>query len=610
MRAIKDRNNGQLNDYEKNLVDAVFLFMSGMKVAIEDSEIDDVLPGYIQNIINSFDQLSPAEMFMYTHVINGAAEHLGYNNKINFSEPLESVNPTFLDGLSKVLGSSEQKSYIFQKYHQSLDLRQVVERTSSNKNSYEDEQRMIRQGHNPDMVRGLDHVNDDLQLAQYLLHINTVDDIASTHFADRIDEHIAFIRKGIVESQEISRSNREKRLELLEAVELIAQSYKESEGLTYLRWLTVHLHLSIVASFDESLLDDPDLKLFILRKPDDNNIDFDFLKEWMMTDDGSDLLKLTDIFNLFHEFYLYRDHTHTEDNSDKINDMARSLGLDMTVDDIKSLNAELENDILLINELARRVGLNLELDPQKFSEIAGGEDFLDINSIVLRYHDPGNFLFAFVHLLRQFPKRLVFPTVNELGMIAVNKAQRNELHFISLVHQPVVTGRKTISPFKSFLYGIRDSSIVDTFHIGDDPQILIRYQQALERLPVWERELIERWYSVGGLEPDFSEEKKEQRQILFDLIKKESLTAEEQSKLQTTILHLMYFEFMDELYVNDQALYEEYETTGTSAVKEGYNGVRRLVDHLEEHENADLTEGSIRDNPFIFGKFISRLLSL
>ena len=612
VRMIRDNNN-RLNEYEENLIGAIFLFMSSMAASIEHGEVkDDVLPSYIQNVINSFDQLSPVQMFIHTHTITEASKSIDYSGKFNFREPLESVNSTFLDTLSKVLKSSEQKSYVFQKYHQSLDLGQVVESTSQDQNNYGDEQGMIRQGHDPALVVGLDRVNSDLQLAR-LLRTDRVD-IVSTYFTDRIDEHIAFIKKGIIESQEISESNRKRRLELLEAVELRAQSYKESGDLTYLylRWLTVHLHLSIVASFDDSLLDDPNLMLFILRKPDDNQIDFDFLKEWMINDDGSDLLRLTSVFNLFHEFSLYRDHTHTTDNSDKINDMARSLGLDMTVDDIQSLNAELENDILLMNELARRANLDLALDPRDFDAIAGGEDFVDINSIALRYHDPGNFLFAFIYLLRQFPERLAFPTIHKLGTISFNKAHRNELHFISLANHSIVTSRETISPFKSFLYGIRDSSIVDTFHIDNDPQVLIRFQQALEKLPIWERELIENWYSVEGASSarNFSEEKGKQRQILFELIAKESLTAEEESKLQTTILMLMYLEFMSEMYRHDQELYEEYEALGTSAMREGYYAVSRLVNYLEEYEDAYLTEENIRDNLFIFGKFVSRLLSL
>ena len=594
---IKNLNNGRMNMYEEYLMNAIFSFMSEMKDQIEGNNIgSDVLPNYIKNVIHLFNKISPVQMFIYTHVINNAVQQLKYNNTIDFSEPIKSIR---LSDLEIALKSSEQRKYVFQKYNSLLqnNSHQIVKKTSQIQGQ-EDEKWMINQGYNTDIVAGLDHANDNLKLAQYLREGSM--NISSSHipeFANLIDEHINFIRKGITESREFSESDKIKRLGLLDELQLKAKFYKDSKKVTYLWWLSFNLHLSIIATSTYDLINDDDnadLDLFIFQNSSKYNRDIDSFKEWMINDDGLDLLKILNVLSLFEEFWSYRHHNY--DNSNAINNMVKKLGLDLTVDNIRQLDAELKNDILLINELASRLNVELSLTPRDF-----GNDFLDPDSFYKT-----NALGQFIYLISQFPKRIMIPTIHNLGTISINRTYGMGVHLIGLVNQPTEADAETMSSFAFFLHDLDHSSTMDI----DDPQVFIDIQNKLERFPIWERELIEEWYfehtherkrkidindsdkndslflsdhySEDLLEVDIKQEKN--RQVFLDLIQKIDLTNLEKKEFQKTILMLIYLELVDSGH--------------------------KMYEILNLEENIEFTEENIKHTDVFMMRFISKLYEL
>ena len=474
---------------------------------------------------------------------------------------------------------------------------QIVKKTSQMQGQ-EDEKWMINQGYNTDIVAGLDHANDNLKLAQYLREGSI--NIASSHipeFADLIDEHISFIRKGIAESREFSESDKIKRLGLLDELQLKAKFYKDSKKVTYLWWLSFNLHLSIIATSTYDLINDDDnadLDLFIFQDSSKYNRDIDSFKEWMINDDGLDLLKILNVLSLFEEFWSYRHHNY--DNSNAINNMVKKLGLDLTVDNIRQLDTELKNDILLINELASRLNVELNLTPRDF-----GNDFLDPDSFYKT-----NALGQFIYLISQFPKRIMIPTIHNLGTISINRTYGMGVHLIGLVNQPTEADAETISSFAFFLHDLDHSSTMDI----DDPQVFIDIQNKLERFPIWERELIEEWYfehtherkrkidindsdkndslflsdhySEDLLEVDIKQEKN--RQVFLDLIQKIDLTNLEKKELQKTILMLTYLELVDSGH--------------------------KMYEILNLEENIEFTEENIKHTDVFMMRFISKLYEL
>ena len=76
-------------------------------------------------------------------------------------------------------------------------------------------------------------------------------------FADLIDTHIEFIKKGI-QSQDVSASDKEKRLSLLESLKSEAQRYRSLEQVTYRYWFNLNFRLSILATPKDQL--HPDFK--------------------------------------------------------------------------------------------------------------------------------------------------------------------------------------------------------------------------------------------------------------------------------------------------------------------------------------------------------------
>ena len=142
---------------------------------------------------------------------------------------------------------------------------------------------------------------------------------------------LLILEKVLLTLRSFSDSEKTDRLELLDAMQSKAQSYKDSEEMTYLRWLNLNLHFSMIVTASSDLLKDNNEKSypFVFKKPE-GDIDFEFIKEWMINDDGLDIFKIAGIFKIFNHFQVF-DH---KDNEDIINRIAADIGLNLKFDDI------------------------------------------------------------------------------------------------------------------------------------------------------------------------------------------------------------------------------------------------------------------------------------
>ena len=545
----------------------------------------------LEQFIHRFGEISPFESFIYTNIINGATEYLsnlGDVGEFNFERYIaQEYKGPWNSELSDILKSTEQREYLFQQYQL---LRKYpnrfteTTRRTQNNDSVETEQKLREQGYSEDVIRGLDHANDSLNLAQSL-RTRSIDPV-STHipeFADLIDEYIAFIRKEITESQKFSDSDKVERLELLDALQSKAQAYKDSGQVTYFRWLYLNLHLSMIVTPDSYLLNNKELYAFMLIEEGDN-VDFESFKEWVINDDGSNFLKIADIISLNEQFRKYKNYNRG--NEDVINDIVQRLGLNLTLRDIKELDLE-DDESLFMKRLARRLNLNLHDFDIGFNK--SEKDFVN-----------------FIYLLNHFPERIMLPTIHDLGFISITRTHNKGVHLIGL------NGRR--DPFAFFLHDLEHSG---TRNISS-PQIVDPFQSQLESFPRPFKELIEELYlafthetgekitpglimedmnNYGAFvetEESVERYKQEQTQLLFQLMSRLGyLTESEELELQKIILMLSCLEFFSSYRIVEK--YEDMEFTERSIINSSifirfalklyslYEQEQRLLDTLDSH---------------------------
>ena len=344
------------------------------------------------------------------------------------------------------------------------------------------------------------------------------------------------------------------RLELLDAMQSKAESYKSSEEVTYLRWVIFNLHLSIIATSNSDLLNDKykDLYLFILKKYE-GNIDFEFIKEWMMNDDGSDIFKIAGLFKLIDHFQMYKPVDY-KDNNDVIiiNRIAADIGLDLSFDDIRDLDLGLKkNGAFLLEALARR--LNLELEPSVYSNFShcDGSAF---KADIKRFYQ-FNLLGNFIYIFNRFPERMMIPTRHDLNADDFNKTYGTGVHLIGLNNDSMHADDRPMPPFEFFLHDIGHS----VTHHNDDFFALSFSRYAnyasytnldtqLENLPELLRPFMQELYfkfthEAGDVRELIRRYRQQQRQILFPLLQKlGNLTASEELEFKKAILLFIYFE--------------------------------------------------------------------
>ena len=227
VQIIENRSYG-FHKYENELINAIFSFMSKAKGFIEDGRIEnDILPNYIQEVINVLDQLSPIEMFIHTRVIEGAINELE-SDDINF---LYRESDEMFSGLSNIL----QEVYaVPQNRTDNPFVAQAIEVMLQGNLFKKNEKAMQREGFSDSYIEGLDEVIANLRLAEslqgkgfepYATHI--------PEFAALIDIYIASVRTSI---QLQNSSDTFERLELLRLFESEAHSLRRDRNVTY-QWL-------------------------------------------------------------------------------------------------------------------------------------------------------------------------------------------------------------------------------------------------------------------------------------------------------------------------------------------------------------------------------------
>ena len=238
------RNQGDLNIYETELINAIFSFMSQMRSLIKSHHINtDVLPDYIQKVIGLFDQLSPVEMFIHTHVMEIATKRLEGSHEINF-EYREYEFKELLESLPRVLRSTEQKIYSALREEPN----KIIAEMSQDSHIEKSEGQMRVEGYIEPYILGLSYVNSQLKFAQFLKRSSA--DAHITHirqFADLIDLHINFIRKALERQKSFDQNARLRQLDMLVAE---AQSKKKDEEMTYAWWFMFNLRLAILVTPD------------------------------------------------------------------------------------------------------------------------------------------------------------------------------------------------------------------------------------------------------------------------------------------------------------------------------------------------------------------------
>ena len=110
----------------------------------------------------------------------------------------------------------------------------------------ESEQQLRDQGYSDEYIAGLDHVRENLQLAERLRK-DKINPFTShiEEFADLIDPHIEFIKEGI-KSQDFD--DKETKLNLLESLKSEAQRHQTLSQVTYRWWFNFNLRLSILVT--------------------------------------------------------------------------------------------------------------------------------------------------------------------------------------------------------------------------------------------------------------------------------------------------------------------------------------------------------------------------
>ena len=224
---------GDIDEYEYQLINTIFSFMFKMRTLIEENKIDtDVLPEQLQSVIYSLEIISPQKKIIIIDIIEKATETLEQTHEIDFERYYFQQIDLIDERINQV-------------NHQGLIL-------TDNDYFVETEQKMRNLGYSDDDITGLDHVMENLRLAQSLRDRLT-DPSINPHtlhipeFADQIDTHINFIEEGIKLQRP---SNKAFRLPLLEVFKSEAQSRKNSRQVTYRWWFNFNLRLSLLASPD------------------------------------------------------------------------------------------------------------------------------------------------------------------------------------------------------------------------------------------------------------------------------------------------------------------------------------------------------------------------
>ena len=565
------------NYYRKELISSIWEFiqslskkvLGGIDKSLSPSEDEVHVLTYhvrqLEEIIHRLGTLSPVESLIYADIINSATEYLsnlGNVREFNFERYIAEEYKGFGDlnisnaDISDVLKSAEQRRYLLQQY-------QLLQRypnrftgtTVQNNNSVMTEQEMREEGYSEDVIRGFDHAKDSLHLARSLRARN-IDPVA-THipeFADLIDEHIDYIRKGVSESQRLSSSEKANRLDLLDVLEAKAQAYKDSEQITYFYCLMLNLRLSMIATPDSDLLSDEDLHSFMLKR-DGDSVNFESFRQWVINDDGSDILKIADLFELVNKITSYEYNNERRDNDkpeneEAINNIVQKLGLDLTLNDLRDLY--LRSYLLFMQELARRLNLNLH-----------DFDVEDIEGFT-----------NFIHLFNHFPERIMIPTIHDLGFMAITRTHNRGVHLLGLNND----FSRIMPPFGFILHDTEHSWVENL----SSPQFVDYFESQLEYLPRTFRELMEELYldftheekneltvllTIKDLDlPEVSTIERYQQEYLQKLFqftnKLGHLTEAEELELQKTILILNYLELASNYRILER--YEDIEFTETS----------------------------------------------
>ena len=397
VQTMETRNYG-FHEYENELINALFSFMSKAKDLIEDGHSENnVLPNYIQEAIGLLDQLSPVEMFIHTHIIKRAINRLEeYGDTIDF-EYRES------EGLFEDLSDVLQKMYVgLERKNNSPFVAQAITVTLQNNPFKKNEEAMQREGFSDFYIEGLDYVVKSLSLAESLQENKSANPYATpiSEFAALIDDHISFARRSI-RSQ--NSPDKVERLESLRSLEFEAHSRRRYNTITYAWFFMFNLRLAILITPKE------------YRD-----------KESLLNVDIGDLIEKDQLEIFCLEcIYRYQSPEEVDDTHD----------LDVLTNFVKDISA-------LINE---------------------------------------------------FPNRIMIPTVNNLGIMSINRTYGTGVRFIHLNSEPVDINSHSVYPDDVFLLGVYNHAL--DRDVDNTSQLFRAYfQQKIETLKGLERKAVEYIY--------------------------------------------------------------------------------------------------------------------
>ena len=411
IKAMKTYGHG-FNTHKSALINVIFSFMSKVKGLTEDGRINtNVLPNYIQEIIDLLNRLSPIEMFIHTRIIEKAIKKLEDDGKIDFKH-YESED--LFEGLSNVL--QETYTTILQQTDSDRAIVQIIKTTLQNNLFKKDKRAMQNEGFSDSYISGFDYATESLRLAEALREKRKFIDPYTTHipeFAALIDIHIAFIKRGI-KSQDSS--DKFERLQLLDSFESEAHFRRRSRDVTYQWWFNFNLRLAILITPEE-----------------------------------------------------YRDKDYLL-NIEKIGELIE--------------NNKLE---IFCLECIYRYGSIEEINDDDGSNVL-------FNSVE-----------DFSALVNEFPKRIMIPTVYDLGISSINKTYGTSVHLIRLNKEPVDVNDNPIYPDDFFLLDVYDHAL--NREVDNQLQFFRSYfLQKLEALTKPEREAVEYiYFNLTHEEFDFSE---------------------------------------------------------------------------------------------------------
>ena len=214
---IQARSFGEDYNYKEELINSILNFMQTLSTRIIGAgRLIDIMTDngdgisedeavrltsqirQLEKLIDRLDTISPVESFIYTDIINQAAISLSEVEDISEFDLEQDIAKEYSFenlNLSRIAASPEQRNYLFEEYQLSQRYPQRVAETTQ-----------AREQGGGYLVGGVDHVNANLRLVQSLRarSVNPVE----THIpelAALIDEHVAYIRKGIIDTQKLFR---------------------------------------------------------------------------------------------------------------------------------------------------------------------------------------------------------------------------------------------------------------------------------------------------------------------------------------------------------------------------------------------------------------------